>query len=39
MKNGNFAKIHKDFEDGKSIEDVAEYYGLDLITAWTIDMQ
>ncbi len=34
--NSNFEKIGNDFEKGKSIIEIAEYYGLELTTAWAI---
>ena len=37
--NINFDKIDNDYKNGKSIEEIAKFYGLDLITTWAIILQ
>jgi len=38
-EKSNFGKIANDYKSGKSIEEIAKFYGLDLITTWTIILQ
>lgn len=33
--NANFGKICNDYNDGKSISEIAEYYGLDIPVVWS----
>ena len=38
-KNSNFTKITNEYKQGKPIEQIAEYYGLDLTTTYAIRLQ
>jgi hypothetical protein len=33
VKNTNFSKIDNEYKEGKPIEEIAKYYGLDLTTS------
>ena len=39
VKNSNFSKIHNDYQNGKSVEEIANYYGYDLPLVWAILLQ
>ena len=39
IKNANFGKIYHDYQNGKSAEEIANYYGYDLPLVWAILLQ
>ena len=39
IKNANFSKIDNDYQNGKSAEEIANYYGYDLPLVWAILLQ
>lgn len=39
VKNSNFTKIHHDYQNGKSVEEIAKWYGHDLVVTWAILLQ
>jgi hypothetical protein len=39
MQNANFGNLHKEYNEGKPIEQIAKYYGLDLQTTYAICLQ
>jgi len=39
IKNTNFGKIDNDYQNGKSAEEIANYYGYDLPLVWAILLQ
>ena len=39
IKNTNFGKIHNDYQNGKTPEEIANYYNYDLPLVWAILLQ